>query len=228
MVSALGAFRVVLHVLVALILLVSISLAFSAIMTTGWQVFADTGTDEIHQHGLWFDYTYAKTHAAGTTGPEWQWRRKFGDSVKGDEEHRWKPYQYGTLILLSVATLFALIALPLSYMAPFFVSVAVTFVVVLVFPLVLGAAAVIWFFTTASLPENNHVNTEYRIHVDVSYSFYLAAGAAAGYALALLVGIGAAIIDILMAKRGERPSFRESYFRVSTKNTRQQQYNTSV
>lgn len=229
MATTLGVIRVVVHVLLAVLLLVSISFAIAAILTTGWQTFTDSGTQEIHQHGLWFDYTYAKPHVSGKTDYEWQWRYKFGQAVEGDEDHRWKPYQYNTLILLSVATLLAFISLVLSYLAPFSVPVAIILIVLIIFPVILAAAAVIQFFTIAVLPEYNHVYSDTRrINVDVSYSFYLGVVAAAGYALALLAGIAAAIIDITMSKRGERPSIRETYFRVSTKSTRQQRTNTSV
>jgi len=229
MVSALGVIRIVLHVLVAVILVASISIAISSILTTAWQTFTDTGSNEIHQHGLWFDYTYAKPHVAGKGDFEWQWRYKFGQAVEGDEDHRWKPYQYNTLILLSVATLLAFISLLVSYMAPYFVAVAIIFICISVFPVILATVAVILFFTTAALPEYNHVYVDRRIQMEVGYSFYLAVVAAAGYALALLTAIGAGIIDILMSRRGERPSLHDTYFRVSTKTTtRQQRHNTAV
>jgi len=229
MVSALGVVRIVCHVLVVVLLVASISIALAAILTTGWQTFTDSGTNEIHQHGLWFDYTYAKQHVAGKEEKEWQWRYKFGQAVEGDDDHRWRPYQYNALILICVATLLAFISLLLSYMAPYFVPVAIIWIIVTIFPVVLAAVGVILFFTEASLPVNNHVNIDRRINIDISYSFYLAVVATAGYALALLTAIGAGIIDILMARRGERPSLRDTYFRVSTKTTRTtRQNNTSV
>jgi len=222
----------VLHVLVAVLLITSISLTISAIMTTGWQTFTDGGTNEIHQHGLWFDYTYAKQHVAGKTDFEWHWKYKFGQSVHGDEGHQWEPYQYNTLILLAVSVLLGFVALILSYLAPFFVPVAIIFIVISVFPVVLTTIGVIVFFTTAALPDHNHVYLDggRRIQLDISYSFYLAVVAAAGFALTLLAAIGAGVIDILMTKRGERVSLRDTYFRVSTKSSssRQQHTNTSV
>lgn len=219
MASPLSILRLILHVAAVVTLILSIAFALSAILTTGWQTYYDSGTQEIHQHGLWFDYTYTKHHVSGKTEPDWSWKYKFGSAVDGDEQHRWQPYQYNTLILLCVAAFLGFISVVVSYMAPYFITMAVVWLFVSIWPAFLSLAGVVLFFTTAALPNHNHIFTDRRLDLDINYSFYFAVVATVGFAVALALAIGAAIVNVILLRRGERPSIRETYMKVSSRST---------
>jgi len=228
MASALSVLRLVLHIFAALVLTVSLALCVSSVLTTAWQTYYDSGTQEIHQHGLWYDYTYAKRHMAGKTEADWHWRYKFGQSVEGDEDHRWKSYQYNSLILFCAAAFLSFVSAIMSYMAPYFVSVALVWAFITIWPPFLSLAGVIVFFTTAMTPEYNHVFTDRRLELEIGYSFHLAIAATIMFYIALATVIGAAILDCVLLRRGERPSLRETYLKVSTKSSQNESTSLEV
>jgi len=168
--------RIIIHAITTITLLVAIVLMTTAVNTTGWQTFTDPD-GEIHQHGLWLDYTYQVQHLAGSGGNQknWVFKYKFGSSVDGDELHRAQEYQINTLVLLCVATLLGIVGLGLSYCGFGWVIPGVAWCCASFIASSLCAAGLTLFYLATMEPKQRYVNTEKgKVEQTVSYSFYLA------------------------------------------------------
>lgn len=200
--------RTIVHVLAILVTLVSVGLVASAIMSSGWQIMTESGSGEVHQHGLWLDYNLVRPHVASSghiddhSRYQWVFNYKFGQAVKGDESHRAQPYQEITLILLSVGMIFAIIGCLISYCIGFKSFIGIGWAVFMFLATIISAAAVIQFFITANYPEHRFVHTDRKIEQVIGYSFWRAVVGTIGFALAMIMSVICVVLVILGNRYG--------------------------